>query len=732
MKFVGILAVALASVACSEDKEQPATEVIVEIESDLGESLRAIDVDVRDSNDHETSSGYRFKLGDDLSPPFTFAVVPRKTLDATFVVVATGRDGGGKPIAEAKVKARFAPRETLGPLELLLSVACAGVTNCPDGFTCDSEALAAASSDPDQACHRIPSAKLMQYDSKRHITGDLPDTGVDANSDAETGDAGPIQGDAGSASPLGGVAIAKAGEPCAPELERACSAHNSRDKLVCSHHEWSPDLTPCEGDTRCDTVLGQDQGTCQPVAILCAGKEPGDDICDGSVRKRCTIDLLSYEAHDCTEHAHCDGKKAVECKCDDGFEDDGHGGCANIDDCKDDPCGPHASACKDEVSGYSCTCRDGFSGTGTSECTDIDECSLNAGVCGDGGDCSNVVGGYVCSCPQGYSSSKGSAPTCVDFDACASSSVVCPKDYPCEDRPAPSLEYDCRGQFAGWKAQDSPNSFTVHADGTVDDTRNDLTWQRNLPTTYAGCSGKLSAQGDACTWTEATVYCDGLALAGGHWRLPTKAELESIVDFTFTGETDTSVIDSAVFPGTPNTGFWTASPYKPTSGNSWVVDFMDGHSTSRASATMLSVRCVRSSMPVTASAGNGATRPGHYVDNGGDTVYDNDTKLLWQQTTGTDIYPMGQGVMSCINRGPGWRMPSVSELLTLVDPTRSNPAMDPVLFPLPQPNDIVNDDCYWTSSSIAPMGYPFAVNFSDGSTGTYTSGDQECHVRCVQ
>ena len=95
---------------------------------------------------------------------------------------------------------------------------------------------------------------------------------------------------------------------------------------------------------------------------------------------------------------------------------------------------------------------------------------------------------------------------------------------------------------------------SVSSSGTVYDTFTHLTWQR-VPSGQ-GTDGGTTAY----TWANATTYCQttlSAAMLGGYsdWRLPGVKEFASIVDFT---TASSSTIDSAAFPGTELTWFWTA------------------------------------------------------------------------------------------------------------------------------------------------------------------------------
>lgn len=74
------------------------------------------------------------------------------------------------------------------------------------------------------------------------------------------------------------------------------------------------------------------------------------------------------------------------------------------------------------------------------------------------------------------------------------------------------------------------------------------------------------------------------------WRLPTKWELETLVDVS----TSNPAIDSTAFPGTPSEPFWTSTLYASSgSGSAWLIYFYDGHSNYYGMPLSYRVRCVR-------------------------------------------------------------------------------------------------------------------------------------------
>lgn len=74
---------------------------------------------------------------------------------------------------------------------------------------------------------------------------------------------------------------------------------------------------------------------------------------------------------------------------------------------------------------------------------------------------------------------------------------------------------------------------------------------------------------------------------------------------------------------------------------------------------------------------------GHYVvttgnGTGNGTVYDTKSKLTWQQTAPATTYTWDDAKSYCAGvgaslAGTGWRVPTVEELRTIVDPTQGEP-----------------------------------------------------------
>ncbi len=131
--------------------------------------------------------------------------------------------------------------------------------------------------------------------------------------------------------------------------------------------------------------------------------------------------------------------------------------------------------------------------------------------------------------------------------------------------------------------------FTDHGNGTVTDTQTGLMWAKCAQ----GLSGSECAAGSLIEydWQAALNLANSSTLASHHdWRLPNINELSSIVE----GQCFSPTINLSVFPNTPSSAFWSASPYAYGSDYAWSVYFHDGHSDYDYRGNSLYVRLVRS------------------------------------------------------------------------------------------------------------------------------------------
>jgi hypothetical protein len=102
-----------------------------------------------------------------------------------------------------------------------------------------------------------------------------------------------------------------------------------------------------------------------------------------------------------------------------------------------------------------------------------------------------------------------------------------------------------------------------------------------------------------------------------------------------------------------------------------------------------------------------------------DAVRDNETGLVWERSPQTIEVPWGFARTTCINKNVGgrrgWRLPSIPELASLVDPSVASPG--PTL-PAGHPFANVQSAQYWSASTNSefPTGAWF-VHFFSGFVG---------------
>ena len=138
---------------------------------------------------------------------------------------------------------------------------------------------------------------------------------------------------------------------------------------------------------------------------------------------------------------------------------------------------------------------------------------------------------------------------------------------------APVLAQDCDAR----KAATAPMSrFKVSSPGTITDSKNKLVWLRcplGMEWSENSCAGKILGY----TWREAVIVADEAnskkVMGRNDWRLPTIDELNTIVE----RRCFKPAIDLAVFPYSPESGFWTDTSVKGVQPRVWLVHFLNGN-----------------------------------------------------------------------------------------------------------------------------------------------------------
>jgi hypothetical protein len=133
---------------------------------------------------------------------------------------------------------------------------------------------------------------------------------------------------------------------------------------------------------------------------------------------------------------------------------------------------------------------------------------------------------------------------------------------------------------------------------------------------------------------------------------------------------------------------------------------------------------------VLAASAKASAPVGRYVIGKG-TITDTKTKLTWQQTVPLDRYTWAVAKNYCQAgsdslAGTGWRLPTITELQTLVDDSRSNPSIDPTVFAA-TPSAV-----FLSSTPAADVPYlAWGVDFGYGAT-SYANMTDALNVRCVR
>lgn len=241
---------------------------------------------------------------------------------------------------------------------------------------------------------------------------------------------------------------------------------------------------------------------------------------------------------------------------------------------------------------------------------------------------------------------------------------------------------------------------------------NDLdTFEIRDPSVYQPATGLEWLSDARLNWEDAKQHCRSL---GEGWRLPTRIELVSLVDHAISSP-------ASSFPGATGDTYWSATPVANGEGSAWVVDFEFGDTRLEGIASSHRVRCV-SAQPVENPG------PSFQVKSDG-TVLDAKTGLVWQRAVDGVNRSREEAESYCATLelpGDGWRLPTVMELLTLVDVRRSNPSIDGAVFPGTRIEE------YWAVPRSAAPGAGWGVNFHLGSAERQSVANASYQVRCVR
>jgi hypothetical protein len=152
--------------------------------------------------------------------------------------------------------------------------------------------------------------------------------------------------------------------------------------------------------------------------------------------------------------------------------------------------------------------------------------------------------------------------------------------------------------------------FVDNGDGTVTDTQTGLMWEKkddlggihDKDNIYGWSGSGTDPDGPAFVDFLGTLNngtsSDGTTISGcfaGHcdWRLPTSAELQTIVDASAPGCGSGSACIDATFGPTVASNYWSSTTLAGTPFSAWLVGFYDGSASTYYKLYYLYVRAVR-------------------------------------------------------------------------------------------------------------------------------------------
>jgi transposase-like protein len=255
-------------------------------------------------------------------------------------------------------------------------------------------------------------------------------------------------------------------------------------------------------------------------------------------------------------------------------------------------------------------------------------------------------------------------------------------------------------------------------DGSIHDKDNKYTWYDSNPETNAGYTG---TNGDG-TDTEDYINSLNNSNYGGFsdWRLPTIAELASIVNF----KTRYPSINTSYFPKIMSAFYWSSTSDADYSGRAWGVYFNYGYDNLYAKASSYFVRAVRGGQ--CRSFDNLV----NLVINKDETITDIRTGLIWQKEGSNHDMTWQNAIDYCedlsLSDYNDWRLPTLQELRSIVDYSKYNAAINQDFF------YGTMSAFYWSSTSNAyDTGDAWGVHFLNGN-GYRNAKDWSYFVRAVR
>jgi len=214
------------------------------------------------------------------------------------------------------------------------------------------------------------------------------------------------------------------------------------------------------------------------------------------------------------------------------------------------------------------------------------------------------------------------------------------------------------------------------------------------------------------------------------WRLPYAPELLGLMHLGKLGRTD-PLIDLAWFPNTAPSTYWTDTPFPNEFRIQFLANFSDG-SFNRYQGTFINefhrVRLVRSD-PI---------RPENFITTAADRteVLDTRTGLTWKISPAnassgvkcssvTEASMTHQRALACAAEHPGWRIPNVKELASIVRYANGAPSgLLPARYPIFESALSQQGFCWSSTAGVGDSA--FGVSFSFGQIRAFPRANFGC------
>jgi hypothetical protein len=267
-----------------------------------------------------------------------------------------------------------------------------------------------------------------------------------------------------------------------------------------------------------------------------------------------------------------------------------------------------------------------------------------------------------------------------------------------------------------------------------------------LVSVIAGCcsgADKVVNSGTAADTTPPSVPISLAATAAGASR----------IDLSWTGSTDNVgvtgykiyrwgiYIRTVATTTTPDTGLTRATNYCYTVS---AIDAANNESTQSTQTCATTSDATTGLVPDTGQTTHYAsifgddsdypTNPPSYTDNGNGTIMDNVTGLMWQKQDDGILRAWDAAVAYCsgstLGGFSGWRLPTVFELVTIVDFGRYGPSINSTYFPSTSPS---GSSGYWSSNDYATdTASAWSVVFYNGFANHGFKTSPSNYARCVR